>query len=94
MEDPVDVLGDRLRGDVGVGQVALDDFGAVGEPLALAVREVVDRDDLVVVDQSGTEVRADEARPAGDDQSLAGEIHTRTSSTADMCVPVTRRAQT
>ncbi|ELZ24330.1 hypothetical protein C475_13812 [Halosimplex carlsbadense 2-9-1] len=88
MEHAVDVLGDGFGGHLGVGQIARDDLDPVGQPRSLAVREIVDRDHLVVRDESLTEVRAHETCPTRHDQSLPGEIHGRTSSSADMCVAV------
>ena len=73
-----------VRQSIGVENVALDErevrmLGEIRASERVAV-EVVDRDDLVLVDEPPRKRRADEPGAAGDDDPLPGQCHARESS--------------
>jgi len=74
--------------NLGVGEIAVDVGGVVVNPLLAAVRAVVDDDDVVVGDEFVDQMRADEARAAGDDDPLSFEMHTTTRPGRSNSVPI------
>lgn len=64
MEDDIEVIGDRLGDVVGVGEVGLDELGAVGDAVAVALREVVgDANRCAAIEELRGEVAPDEPAP-------------------------------